>query len=77
VNGADVQVFEYASTARADRDASKVSPTGTPIGQAQVSWMDTPHFYQRDRLIVLYVGHSADVMRVLEAILGKPFATGR
>lgn len=77
VNGADVQVFEYANTGRADSDASRVSPTGTPIGQSQISWMDTPNFYKRDRLIVLYVGHSADVMKPLEAILDPPFATGR
>ena len=77
VNGADVQVFEYPSVTRADSDASKVSPTGSPIGQSQVSWMDTPHFYKRDRVIVLYVGHSADVLRMLEGVLGEPFAAGR
>src|SRR5215211_2778603 len=58
VNGADVQVFEYASATGADNDASKVSPTGSPVGQSQISWMDTPHFYKRDCLIVLYVGHA-------------------
>ena len=77
VNGMDVQLFEYASAAQADSDASKISPTGSPIGQSQISWMDTPHFYKRDRLIVLYVGHSADVLRVLEAVVGEPFAAGR
>lgn len=77
VNGEDVQVFEYADTRRADSDSSKVSPTGTPIGQSQISWMDTPHFYKRDRLIVLYVGHSPDLLKTLEAILGPPFAAGR
>jgi uncharacterized membrane protein YadS len=77
VNGADVQVFEYASATRADSDASKVSPTGSPIGQSKVSWMDTPHFYKRDRLIVLYVGHSADLLRMLEAVVGAAFAAGR
>ena len=77
VNGADVQVFAYTNTTRADTDASHVSPTGTPIGQSQISWMDTPHFYKRDRLIVLYVGHSVDVMKPLEAVLGPPFAAGR
>lgn len=77
VNGADVQVFEYPDATRARRDASKVSPTGSAIGQSQVSWMDTPHFYQRDRVVVLYVGHSADVLRMLEAVLGEPFAAGR
>jgi hypothetical protein len=77
VNGADVQVFEYANAPRADADASKISPTGSPIGQSQISWMDTPSFYKRDRLIVLYVGHSVDVMKLLESVVGQPFATGR
>ena len=77
VDGADVQVFEYPSATRANAGASKVSPTGSPIGQSQISWMDTPNFYKRDRLIVLYVGHSTDVMKPLEAILGSPFAAGR
>ena len=36
VDGADVQVFEYPSATRANGDASKVSPTGSPIGQ---SWI--------------------------------------
>jgi len=77
VNGADVQVFGYPSATRADSDSAKVSPTGSPIGQSQISWMDTPNFYKRDRLVVLYVGHSVDVMKPLEAILGPPFAAGR
>jgi hypothetical protein len=77
VNGADVQAFEYASATGADSDAATVSPTGSSVGQSQVSWMDTPHFYKRDRLIVLYVGHSADVLRILEAVLGAAFAAGR
>ena len=77
VNDVDIQVFEYSSASRADQDAARVSPTGTPIGQSQISWMDTPHFYKRDRLIVLYVGHSAEILGPLEATLGSPFAAGR
>jgi hypothetical protein len=77
VNGADVQVFEYPNAARADSDAARVSPNGTPIGQAQISWMDTPSFYKRDRVIVLYVGHAVDISQRLESILGPPFARGQ
>jgi len=77
VNGAEVTVFAYSSADRAAADAAKVSPTGSSIGQTQISWLDTPHFYKRDRLIVLYVGHSADLLKVLEAVLGPPFAAGR
>ena len=76
VNGADVTVFVYSSNDRVAADAAKVSPTGSSIGQTQISWMDTPHFYKRDRLIVSYVGHSADLLTVLEAVLGPPFAAG-
>jgi hypothetical protein len=39
--------------------------------------MDTPHVYKRDRLIVLYVGHSAGQLKLLAAVLGPPFAEGR
>jgi hypothetical protein len=77
VNNADVQVFEYGSAARADSDASRISATGTPIGQSQIAWIDTPNFYKSDPLIVLYVGHSADIMTLLAAVLGPPFAAGR
>jgi hypothetical protein len=76
-NEADVQVFEYATADRADHDAAKISPTGSPIGQVQISWMDVPHFYRRDRVIVLYVGHSSDMLKLLQAVLGAPFVAGR
>jgi hypothetical protein len=74
VQGDDVHVFEYRSAPEAERDSAAVSPTGTPIGQSQISWMDTPHFYKRDRLIVLYVGHTAEVLASLRAAMGPPFA---
>ena len=77
VKDEDVQVFEYPSPARANSDADKVSPTGTPIGQSQITWMATPHFYKRDRLIVLYVGFNTDILKTLDTILGPPFAAGR
>jgi hypothetical protein len=77
VQGDDVHVFEYRSAAEAEHDSAAVSPTGTPIGQSQISWMDTPHFYRRDRLIVLYVGHTAEVLASLRAIMGAPFAAGQ
>jgi hypothetical protein len=77
VKDEDVQVFEYPSAARANSDAAQVSPTGTPVGQSQISWMATPHFYKRDRLIVLYVGFTSEILKALAATLGSPFAAGR
>ncbi len=76
VNGGDVQVFEYADAAAADTEAALVSPDGYSVGLSMISWVATPHFYQADRLIVLYVGDSTDVINVLEAELGQQFAGG-
>ena len=73
-NGDDVHVFEYASAAAATSDAAKVPAAGTPIGTTQITWIAPPRFYRKDQLIVLYVGSKADVVRALEAVLGKPFA---
>ena len=74
VNGANVQVFEYASEAEAAKDAAKVSPGGSPIGTTMVTWVSIPHFYRTGRLIVLYVGDEASVVTLLEDALGPQFA---
>jgi hypothetical protein len=76
VNGADVSVFAYPDVRRADADAALVSATGTRIGETSVFWIDTPNFYRRDRVIVLYVGRAPEVTKPLEAVMGPPFAGG-
>lgn len=77
VAGDDVHVFEYASAATAAGDASHISPSGSPIGPHQISWIAPPRFYRKDRVIVLYVGTNPDVARALDAVLGPPFTDSR
>lgn len=77
VNGETVHVFEYSTAAKAAGDQARVTDSGTPVGTSQVTWIEPPRFYQRGRIIVLYVGHSDDVSRRLEMILGRPFAGAR
>jgi hypothetical protein len=36
----------------------------------------TPRFDRQDRIIVLYVGCSADLVRTLDDILAAPFVVG-
>jgi len=78
VNSGSANVFEYASAAAADRDAAKISTDGSSVSgdgcASQVSWIGPPHFYKRDRLMVVYAGIAADVLGPLETVLGKPFA---
>lgn len=74
VNGEDVHVFEYRDAASVERDAARIAPSGTPIGTTQITWVAPPRFYRSPRLIVLYVGSSEEVVSVLGAVLGPPFA---
>ena len=74
VNGVDVQVFEYQSPEEMENEASQVSPDGGSIGTSMVTWVDVPHFYKTNRIIVLYVGNDASVLDVLESALGPEFA---
>lgn len=74
VNGEDVQVFEYQDEATARAQVELVSSDGTMIGTTIVLWVAPPHFYQRGRLIFLYVGENPEVLAVLQAALGAQFA---
>lgn len=74
VHGEDVQVFEFADAARAEAQASRVSPTGTTVGTTKVHWIGPPHFYRKGKLLVLYVGGDDRVLKALDASLGRQFA---
>lgn len=74
INGADVQVFEYDSAEAMENEASQVAPDGGSIGTSMVNWMDTPHFYKADRIIVLHVGSDETILSLLESVIGPQFA---
>lgn len=70
---AEVQSYNYANPAAAKADAAKIGPDGNPKG-SQVLWVEPPHFYLRDRVLVIYVGRDAKMMAMLGRLLGPPFA---
>lgn len=74
VNGEEVQVFQHRDAARADAQAALISRDGSTIGTTKVHWLGPPHFYKRERLLVLYIGGNGQVVRALEAALGRQFA---
>ena len=74
VNEQTVHVFEYLDSNTAAEEAARVSATGSPIGETQITWVDPPRFYKSTHLIVLYVGRNEDVVRLLEDVFGRPFA---
>ncbi len=78
IAGESVQVYEYQDVDQARAAASAVADDGAQVaaggGTTLVDWISTPHFYLRDRLIVVYVGEHDGVLNVLDGTLGDPFA---
>lgn len=74
LDGNQVQVFEYPNEEDALAEAESISPDGSSIGTSMVMWVEAPHFFRSGSLIVLYVGEDANVLEVLELILGSQVA---
>lgn len=74
VNGEDLQVFEYANKGLAEGDIKIVTPDGCCFGTTNISWMGSPHLYQEDRLIVIYIGDNTSMRNLLGNMLGSQFA---
>ena len=74
LNGESVQVFEYDSAETMESDAVLVDADGGTIGTSMVSWMATPHFYKKGRILVLYIGDNQEMLRLLESVLSAQFA---
>ncbi len=76
VNGEAVQVFEWPTEELAAEASATIDPDASSVGTTMITWVDTPHFYARGALIVLYVGSDAAVEDQLAAALGDPIAEG-
>ena len=74
VNGGDAQVFEYENATVANEEAALVSTDGSSVGTTMTNLVEPSHFYKAGRLIVLYVGESESVIRMLQDVLGPQFA---
>jgi hypothetical protein len=77
VNGQPVNVYVFASAAERKQASARIDRTDPfHIGTAIVEWIGSPRFWERDRIIVLYVGPDPAVQTLLTSVLGPPFATG-
>ena len=74
LQGEDVQVFQYSSSAEMEAQSALISPEGTAVGTRKIHWIGSPHFFKQGRVLVLYVGDDQKIEKALEAILGRQFA---
>lgn len=76
INGAELLLFEFDDPVLAGTEASQVAPDGSSRGEQKFDWDITPHFFKKDRFIVLYKGENQEVLRALEVVFGPEFAGG-
>ena len=76
-NGQSVRVFVYGTPDESVAAARRIDPDDpTNVGTAIVEWDGWPRFWQRDRIIVLYLGRDEPTIAMLTELLGAPFAVG-
>ena len=72
-----VQLYVFPSIRDRIDAASRIDPKDPwNVGTAIVEWIGRPRFWQRDRLLVLYLGEDATTDNLLRIVLGQPFASG-
>lgn len=76
VNGEMMQVFVYDDVHSANNEAALISPDGSSVGDTQVMWISTPHFYQNGKLIIIYIGDDEALKKTFQEVIGYQFAGG-
>jgi len=74
VSGIDLQVYEFNTKSDMETAMKIVSSDGTEIGLSMIRWIDVPHFYSQDQIIVQYIGQNPEILNLLDSLLGKQFA---
>ncbi len=66
-----LHVHAYPDTAAAEANAAQI-PRSADTGMTD--WVAPPHFFQCDRIIVLYLGHEQHIAAALTDLCGPQFA---
>ncbi|HYS52200.1 MAG TPA: nuclear transport factor 2 family protein [Thermoanaerobaculia bacterium] len=74
VEGEELQLYQFGDAAIASREASKIAPSGSPIGTSMVTWMAPPHIFRKEALIAIYIGRNPRVRDALVSALGAQIA---
>ncbi len=69
----DLQVFNYDDAGATEADAQQIGPDGNPLTM-MITWVAPPHFFRKDKVIVLYLGSDQEAITLLTQALGSQFA---
>lgn len=70
---AEVQVYAYDSAEALAADVSQITPDGN-LRTVMIEWIAPPHFFQGERVLVLYLGDDQAAIDLLTDMLGPQFA---
>lgn len=78
IDGKEVRVYSYSSEEERAAVSARIDPNEpSNIGTSIVEWDGWPQFWQRDRILVLYLGNDEATIERLKGLLGEPFAQGQ
>ncbi len=70
-----VQLYVFGSVAERVALTSRIDPANpSNLGTTIIDWNGRPRMWQRDRLLIVYLGEDAATEQVLRSALGEPFA---
>jgi hypothetical protein len=73
----EISVYVFDSSEERVAVTAVIDPEDpTRVGEAIIEWTGRPRFWERDRIVVLYVGTEEETEGLLTSILGRPFARG-
>jgi hypothetical protein len=68
-----VQVYTFPTQAQAEETKVAIGTNGYAIGTAIYDWVQPPHFYQKNNVLILYFGQNPDVIAAFTEVFGAPF----
>ena len=77
INNEEVQVYEYESYDKALLVSHQIAPDGYTINNIVYDWEIPPHFFQKDNVLVFYLGSNSTVITALFEALGPQIAGSR
>ncbi|MBU1225594.1 MAG: hypothetical protein KJ698_00080 [Actinobacteria bacterium] len=70
VDGHELWVYEYPDTTTRESEASTIAMRGWSVNNTPVEWLGNPHYWLKGRVIVLYLGDDAGVIKGVTSAVG-------
>jgi hypothetical protein len=70
----EITVYEYKDLNSFKKAVSWVKGSGDITGKGAITWVSYPHFYKKNKIIVIYYGKDPKLNSNLKKILGNPFS---